>query len=350
MGAKYKVVHYLNQFFGQIGGEEKADIAPFMEEGKKGPGILLTTLLGSDFEIVATIICGDNYIAQDTEKAIGEILEMVSGLKPDVFVAGPAFNAGRYGPACGAVCKAVGEKYGVPCITGMFEENPGVEMYRKDCYIVSTKNSAVGMKFAMDAIVGLTKKLAAGEPLNSPEQENYFARGFKKNIFVEKTGAQRAVEMLLKKVNGEPFQTELNPPAFESVPPAKAVVDMKNALIALVTEGGIVDIDNKEGLESARATKFVSFDITGLQSLKSGAFKTIHGGFDNTFGNDNPNRIVPLDALRVLENEKKIGKLHHILYSTTGNSTTIKNAEVFGREIAKNLKESEVQAAILTST
>ncbi|HBF78235.1 MAG TPA: hypothetical protein DDX02_10445, partial [Clostridiaceae bacterium] len=32
-----KVVHYINQFFGQIGGEEKADITPQLHEGVVGP-------------------------------------------------------------------------------------------------------------------------------------------------------------------------------------------------------------------------------------------------------------------------------------------------------------------------
>ncbi|GAI47254.1 unnamed protein product, partial [marine sediment metagenome] len=30
---KYRVVHYLNQFFGQIGGEAKANIPPLVREG-----------------------------------------------------------------------------------------------------------------------------------------------------------------------------------------------------------------------------------------------------------------------------------------------------------------------------
>ena len=33
-----KIVHYLNQFFGQIGGEDKADIPPRLKKGTVGPG------------------------------------------------------------------------------------------------------------------------------------------------------------------------------------------------------------------------------------------------------------------------------------------------------------------------
>ena len=33
------VVHYLNQFFGGLGGEEKASLGPKLIEGMVGPGI-----------------------------------------------------------------------------------------------------------------------------------------------------------------------------------------------------------------------------------------------------------------------------------------------------------------------
>ena len=32
---------------------------------------------------------------------------MVKKYNPDLFIAGPAFNAGRYGVACGDICKTV---------------------------------------------------------------------------------------------------------------------------------------------------------------------------------------------------------------------------------------------------
>ena len=35
----YRIVHYINQFFAGIGGEEKADFRPESREGAVGPGI-----------------------------------------------------------------------------------------------------------------------------------------------------------------------------------------------------------------------------------------------------------------------------------------------------------------------
>ena len=51
--AKYKVVHYINQFFAGIGGEEKADYTPELREGVVGPGMGLKAALGEDYEIVS---------------------------------------------------------------------------------------------------------------------------------------------------------------------------------------------------------------------------------------------------------------------------------------------------------
>ena len=96
--AKLKVVHYINQFFAQIGGEEKADYPVELRKGEiVGPGMALTQNFKDDAEIIATIICGDSYFNENLDTAKEEILKMVKELAPDVFVAGPAFNAGRYG-------------------------------------------------------------------------------------------------------------------------------------------------------------------------------------------------------------------------------------------------------------
>ena len=133
---KLRVVHYLNQFFGQIGGEDKADAGFTVKQGPIGPGLALQNEFGDRAEVVATIICGDNYFAENPEQAAEEGVKLIEPYQPDLFFAGPAFEAGRYGVSCGAICQAVGEKLHIPVITGMYEENPGVEMYRKSALSV----------------------------------------------------------------------------------------------------------------------------------------------------------------------------------------------------------------------
>jgi len=52
MTNRIKVVHYINQFFGQIGGEDKAGIPPQIKEGPVGVGQLIQEESGGQFEIV----------------------------------------------------------------------------------------------------------------------------------------------------------------------------------------------------------------------------------------------------------------------------------------------------------
>ena len=137
-----KAILYINQFFGQIGGEEKADFPPEIREGLVGPAMELQKRLEGDVEITHTIICGDNYIGSNTDKAIETILGFLEDKEFDIFFAGPAFRAGRYGSACGHIGKAVKDKFNVPVISSMNEENPGVEMFHKDLYIFKGGASA----------------------------------------------------------------------------------------------------------------------------------------------------------------------------------------------------------------
>ena len=347
---KYKVVHYINQFFAGIGGEEKADHKPELREGSVGPGQALQEALGEEFEIVATIICGDNYFGENLEVATDTVLEMVKKYNPDVFVAGPAFNAGRYGVACGTVCKAVEERLGVPSVTAEYEENPGVDMFRKDVIIMKTGNSAADMRKAVKSISNIVKKLAKGEEILGPAIEGYHERGIRVNYFAEERASERAIKMMLKKLKGEEFETDLPMPKFDRVTPAKPVENMKKAKIAVVTSGGVVPTGNPDHIESSNATKYGAYSIEGMQRLSPDDFTTIHGGYDRQFVMENPNLVVPLDVLRELEKEGEFGELYHTFFATTGTGTATGSAAKFGDAIGKTLIDDHVDAVILVST
>lgn len=347
---KYKVVHYLNQFFSQIGGEDKANTPPLIKQGAVGPGIPLQQALEEEGEIVATVVCGDSYFAENIEAAAEKVVEAILPYKPDAFVAGPAFNAGRYGIACGASCSAVSKRLGIPVVTAMYVENPALELYRKDVYIVPTDASVRGMKDAIPKMAKLLRKLAKSQKIGLPRDEGYFPRGFRVNQFVELTGAERAVNMLMAKIKGEPYQTEYPMPTFERIPPSPAIHDMRSAKIALVTSGGIVPLGNPDRIEAASASKFAEYGIAGVDDLTPDAYQTCHGGYDPTYANDDPDRVLPVDALRVLEKTGTIGKMHDLYYVTVGNATSIALSQEFGKRIAEKLEAADVDGVILTST
>ena len=344
-----KILFYTNQFFGQIGGEEFAYTEPFVEEGCKGPAVGLQAAI-PDGEIVASIVCGDNYFAENIDKCKDFIRAQVEKYQPDLFIAGPAFNAGRFGIACGESCKLVQEELGIPAITGMYEENPAVDMFKANCKIVKTAKSAAGMRQAIPAMAALAGKILRGEKLGLPKEEGYFPMGKRVNVFHEKNGAVRAVEMLVKKLNGEPYETELEISTYEKVDPAAPLPDLKHAKIALCTSGGIVPMGNPDHLTAASAKFWKKYDLHGLNELTPGKFESVHAGYDPVYANENPNRVAPYNVLKEMEKEGEIGEIYPYLITTTGNSTSVADATRFGKEIAEELKAAGVQGVILTST
>lgn len=349
-----KAILYLNQFFGQIGGEEAADFAPEIREGLVGPAMELDKQLGDDIKVTHTIICGDNFMGSNQEQAIKTILSFLEDKEFDIFFAGPAFRAGRYGSACGHICKAVKERFNVPVITSMNDENPGVEMFRKEMYIFKGGPSAASMKKDIASMAKFAKKILNGEKLLSANEEGYFGRGIRKQIWLDPpvNAADRVIDMLLKKIKGEPFVTELPIPPSDKVPIAPAITaeELKTIEVALVTSGGIVPVGNPDKIQSASATKWGKYDISKLDSLRPGEFMTIHAGYDPAAANSDPNRVVPLDALRAYEREGKIGGIYKYFYSTVGTGTTQAEAARMAREIAAELLEAGIKAVILTST
>lgn len=348
--ATYKIVHYINQFFAGIGGEEKADIVPEVREGAVGPGTALEKALGEEYEIAATVICGDNYFGENLDTATDTIVEMVKQYEPDVFVAGPAFNAGRYGVACGTICKAVEERLGVPVLTAEYEENPGVDMFRKDVIIVKTGDSAATIRKAVPVMAALVKKMATGEEILGPDIEGYHERGIRVNYFAEEGASERAIQMLTKKMKGEEFHTDLPMPKFDRVDPAEPIKDIKHAKLAVVTSGGVVPTDNPDHIESSNATKYGVYSIAGMDTMSPNDFTTIHGGYDRQFVMENPNLVVPLDVLREMEKDGEFGELVNYFCTTTGTGTATGSAAKFGDEIGKRLVEDHVDGVILVST
>lgn len=346
---KIRIVHYVNQFFGGIGGEEKADYRPEIRSGIVGPGQAIKAALGEDGEIVSTVICGDGYFNENIEEAKLRVVELIKSCEPDMVIAGPAFNAGRYGVACGAVAEAVNEKLMIPVITAMHPENPGVELYKRFAYIVETGKSAAEMRKVVTPLVKLVKAIWAKEEL-SPETNGYLPQGIRLNFFHEMRGSARAVEMLKEKLSGEAFKTEYPMPVFDRVAPNPPVLNVKLAKIAILTSGGIVPKGNPDRIESSSASKFGKYSFEGIFDLTSESFETAHGGYDPTYANNDPDRVLPLDVMREMEKNGEIGELHNYYYATVGNGTSVNNSQNYAKSIANELKNDGIQAAILTST
>ena len=249
-----------------------------------------------------------------------------------------------------AIAKAVEERLGIPVITAAYEENPGVDMFRKDLIIVKTGNSAASMRDVVKVLCPLIEKLAKHEEILGPDIEGYHERGIRVNYFAKERASERAIKMLVKKLKGEEFKTDLPMPKFDRVEPAKPIEDIKKAKIALVTSGGIVPTGNPDHIESSNATKYGSYSIEGMQELSPKDFTTIHGGYDRQFVMENPNLVVPLDVMREFEKAGEFGELYNTFFTTTGTGTATGSAAKFGSDIGKTLIDDHVDGVILVST
>jgi glycine reductase len=344
--AKTRVVHYINQFYAGLGGEDKADYKPEKRDGFVGPGMEFNKQLGEIAEVVGTVICGDSYFGENMEKAPMEVLDMIKSFNPELVIVGPGFNAGRYGMACGAVAKAVDENLNIPVVGGLYEENPGLEIYKRHGYFTLTGNSAATMKKAIPDMVAIATKIIKGEPVT----EGYVEKGLRVNYFAKERGSKRAVDMLLAKIGNKEFKTEYPMPVFDRVDPQPAVKDMKKARIALVSSGGPVPKGNPDRIESSSASKFGKYSLKDITDFTPENGETAHGGYDPVYANLDLDRVLPVDVLKEMITAGEVGSLHDYWYSTVGNGTAVANSKKYAAAIAEELLADNVSCVILTST
>ena len=340
-----RVVHYINQFFAGIGGEEAAGAEPDLREGPVGPGRRLAALLGDEHEIVATVFCGDDHASGHAEFAAA-LVERAREHGAELLVAGPAFTSGRYGLACARIAAAAAEA-GVPALAAMHPDNPGVGEAGATPVVESGATSRQ-MRPSLERLAAAVRKLASGEELTA--EDGRIGKVPRRNRLAERSAAERAVALVLARLGGDREATEIPLPTFDQVTPAAPVEHAADAVVALLTEGGFVPAGNPDRLESSRATKWVRYSLEGLDSVEAGTFESVHGGFSTQWANEEPNRILPLDIARELQREGAIGGLHAEYFATTGNGTTVADARRFGVEWAAELRQAGIQAAILTAT
>lgn len=350
--SKVRLVYYINQFFGGIGGEEFAGHLLEVKKSLVGPGTLLGKLLGNEFLIESTIVCGDNEFNEHEEENIKKIFEVIENVKPDIFVAGPAFTSGRYGLACMKACVAVAEKFGIPCVTGIHPENPGAGLQDKQLhvYAVPVGKSAATMKDAINKYVGLISKIVSEGEDNLSVSDGFLSRGIRKNVKVTDGAPKRACEVLLNKIKSLPFQSEIEAEQYEVIVPPQPINDLSKAKIALVTEAALVPEGNPDGIQAARADKWAKYSIKGINDFEEGSYHSVHGGYDSKWVDKDPDRVLPLDALSYFAQNNEVGQVCDYIYVTCGSMGHVLTMEKIGKEIADQLLKEKVDGVILTAT
>jgi glycine reductase len=232
----------------------------------------------------------------------------------------------------------------------MSDENPGVDLYRDTLYIVDSGTNVTKLRDVIARMASLGRKLIAKEPIGTPAEEGYLRRGWLRDELVEKRAATRLVDMLLTKMSGDPFESEMPATAFAPVPVPAAIKDLSKAKVMLITDGGLVPKGNPDRIEGTAATRWGAYNIEGRDDLRAEDYEVSHGGYDTRFVQQDPDRLVPLDVLREMEKSGVIGKVHEQFLSTCGRSNPLSNTRRLGREMAEKIKREGVDAVILTST
>src|SRR5207247_546982 len=128
-------------------------------------------------------------------------------------------------------------------------------------YAVPAGRTAAGMKDALEAMTSLGRRLAADTELGPAEIEGYLPRGIRRPGYREKPGAERAVAMLVAKLRGEPFRTEIPLEAYDAVAPSSPVTDLTQATLGLVTTGAVVPKGNPDRLRRASETRWSKYSL-----------------------------------------------------------------------------------------
>jgi glycine reductase len=351
-----RVVHLLNQFFAGVGGEDKAGLPVAIIEGSAGAARALESKLGPEAKLTHTMYVGDNHFHDHKDEALRAIIDAVRTAGTQVLIAGPAFNSGRYGMTCVEACNAVASELAIPCATAMHEENPGIDAYREGAnaqvYCLPTAESTSGMNDAMTRLAAFALRLGHGAMIGPAAQEGYIGRGIRRIAKADQRGAARAVDMLLKKIHGQPFTTELPMEVWDDAPAAPPLTAASERNLAVVTTSGVVPYGNPDGFKTYRNTYWRKYNIAELKNLEPGKWEAVHGGYNVAFMNQNPHYGVPLDALRALEAEGAIGagKLYPAYYVIPGNQGSPTVMRRMGKEIAEDLKKDNVEGVLFVST
>ena len=171
-----------------------------------------------------------------------------------------------------------------------------------------------------------------------------------KNVDYATPASKRGIDMLLAKYHKQNFETEVPAKPFQEILMPNLKKELEKARIALVTDGGLVPKGNPDNLNPTNSQKFCMYSLGGSEMLLSKDYEVSHQGYNTEYIEQDPNRLLPIDAMRRAEREGIIGRLFDIFYTTAGVMTSVENGTALGERIAVSLRDCDVDAVVLSST
>ena len=346
-GARMTVVHYLNQFFAGLGGEEAADHEPVRLEGPQGPGqgargrraststsrSRAATTGSASTRTTVSRRCSAGSTRRDADVVDLRSVVRLGPVRLRVRCAGARGRAARHpgrggddAPTRRACSRARAQ--------------------RTSCRRPRTWRACA---MRVPVVASLASRLAAGEPVGTPDEEGYLPRGLRVNVRSDALGAERAVELLLAKLGGE-VRTEIEPPS-DRVAPPRAARRRCRRVVALVTEAGCVPQGNPDRLPTRHANVWLRYPIGDRRRARARGVRLGARGLRHHRGEPRPEparaagrgarprraRAVRPGPRRVLHDERR----------ATRRSRSRRG---MGQEIGAEIREAGVGAVILTGT
>jgi glycine reductase len=166
-----------------------------------------------------------------------------------------------------------------------------------------------------------------------------------------KTGAERAVNMVLDRIAGRPWESEvIVDGAFPTVKVASGIKDITKARIAFVCGGGLVKIGEEPFTHSGAVDgRWAKYNLAGMNALSPEEWEVHHSGYTPDWIKEDPHRLHPLPEIRQLEKEGKC-KVSPILYSWSSLFSKMVGCRKVAEGILPFLKEDQIDAVITDAT
>lgn len=176
-------------------------------------------------------------------------------------------------------------------------------------------------------------------------------RRSRKFIMREKTGAERAADMLKARLDNKPFTTEMQLIPHDLVTPAKPITELRELILGLVTAGAIVPKGNPDKVATSSQIDHVPFgywkySIEGVKELAAEEWEGRHPAYQFA----DPNYGLPLPAARELEAKGVIKGVLPFFLSFSGCCGIVADCKRVGTQMAQELKRAGAGGALIVST
>lgn len=145
--------------------------------GKKepiGPAVMMAPFLKEvDGNVIACLYCGNGTYLEDPSEVSRKLCAMVSKMKPDVVMCGPAFNFIDYAKMCAHIAYDINITTDIKAFAAMSEENEEtIKEYKDKVAIVKTpKKGGFGLNDSLRNMCSLAQSIVNGEDTKDLESK-----------------------------------------------------------------------------------------------------------------------------------------------------------------------------------